>query len=241
MIEKLASKGLPLAATAMDGGSAGFAGATNRSVPILGQPPRHGQLAVDSPALLAGVDEAGRGPLAGPVAAAAVILCTEEITGLTDSKLLSANRRKLLEPCIRKNALAWCIACASVEEIEQMNILQASMLAMRRAVTGLAMQPDKVLVDGNRLPQWSYDSEAIVGGDRKVAAISAASILAKVWRDEYMIRLHEQYPVYGFSRNKGYPTKFHLEALKEHGPVVVHRRSFAPVRRASSVTTNHPY
>ncbi|HED14122.1 MAG TPA: ribonuclease HII [Gammaproteobacteria bacterium] len=181
--------------------------------------------------LLAGVDEVGRGPLAGPVAAAAVILGPEEITGINDSKLLGPRKREHLAQQIRRQALAWCIACASVTEIEQINIRQASLLAMRRAVEGLPKRPDKVLVDGNCLPQWSFAAEAIIGGDRKVKVISAASILAKVWRDGFMTRLHEEYPAYHFSSNKGYPTPEHLAALRNFGATPVHRHSFAPVRR----------
>ncbi len=184
--------------------------------------------------LLAGVDEVGRGALAGPVAAAAVILGSEEIAGLDDSKVLSAPRRVYLAGQIRQHAVAWCVACASAREIEQINIRQASLLAMLRAVEGLSKIPDKVLVDGNCLPRWSYDATSIIGGDRKIEAISAASILAKVWRDSLMIRLHDIYPVYAFASNKGYPTPRHLAALQKFGATTTHRCTFAPVRRLLS-------
>lgn len=181
--------------------------------------------------LIAGVDEAGRGPLAGPVVAAAVILDDlHAIKGLNDSKKLSALRREKLFDEIRAKALCCCIAEASVEEIDALNILQATMLAMRRAVEGLRLKPNKVLVDGNRLPVLKVSAEAIVKGDAKVKAISAASILAKVHRDRLCVQLHEAHPAYGFDVHKGYPTPTHLSALKLHGACAAHRRSFAPVR-----------
>lgn len=183
--------------------------------------------------LVAGVDEAGRGPLAGPVVAAAVILDpAHPIAGLADSKQLTAQRREALFALIQQRALARCVAEASREEIDHLNILQATMLAMRRAVEGLAVQPGRVLVDGNRLPRLAIAAEAIVKGDAKVPAISAASILAKVTRDHWCLRLHERYPHYGFDRHKGYGTAEHLAALGEWGPCPEHRRSFAPVARA---------
>ncbi len=181
---------------------------------------------------VAGVDEAGRGPLAGPVVAAAVILDpARPIAGLADSKQLSERRREALAPVIRARALAWCVASASVEEIDALNILQASLLAMRRAVAGLAPSAQYALVDGNRLPRLNCPALAVVGGDREVAAISAASILAKVDRDTEMRRLDGYYPGYGFARHKGYPSRAHRAALERLGVSPVHRRSFAPVRR----------
>ena len=180
--------------------------------------------------LVCGVDEAGRGPLAGPVVAAAVILDPQQpIAGLNDSKKLSAKRREALAMEIRERALAWAIAEASVDEIDRINILQASFLAMRRAVEGLRLRPEKALIDGNRCPALDCPAEAIVGGDGKVASIAAASILAKTVRDAGMLELHADFPVYGFDRHMGYPTAFHLQALREHGPSPVHRRSYAPV------------
>ncbi len=187
----------------------------------------------DAPGLVAGVDEAGRGPLAGPVVAAAVILDElHPIKGLADSKQLSAARRAALYDEIRAKALCCSVAEASVQEIDSLNILQATMLAMRRAVQGLRLKPAKVLVDGNRLPPLDVLAEAIVQGDAKVQAISAASILAKVTRDRLLEDLHAQHPQYGFDRHKGYGTAQHLAALREHGPLPVHRRSFAPVAEA---------
>jgi ribonuclease HII len=181
--------------------------------------------------LICGVDEAGRGPLAGPVSAAAVILDpSRPIAGLADSKKLSEKQRDLLAPIIRERALAWAVAYASVAEIDQLNILQATLLAMRRAVLALHLEPQQVLVDGLYCPQTGIPSQAIVKGDSKVAAISAASILAKTSRDELMLELHEQYPQYGFAAHKGYPTAAHLAALRTHGASDVHRRSFKPVR-----------
>lgn len=182
-------------------------------------------------ALICGVDEAGRGPLAGPVSAAAVILDpARPILGLADSKKLSERQRDRLAPEIREHALAWSVAYASVEEIDELNILQATLLAMRRAVMSLAIQPQRVLVDGLYCPETGLPSEAIIQGDSKVAAISAASILAKTARDELMLGLHLQYPQYGFAAHKGYPTAAHLAALRTHGVTDVHRRSFKPVR-----------
>lgn len=182
------------------------------------------------PGLVAGVDEAGRGPLAGPVVAAAVILDDlRPIAGLADSKKLTAARREALFDEIRAKALCCSIAEASVQEIDELNILQATMLAMRRAVLGLRLKPVLVLVDGNRIPVLDMQAEAIVKGDALVQAISAASILAKVHRDRWCERLHEQYPAYGFAGHKGYGTPAHLTALQAHGACPEHRRSFSPV------------
>lgn len=181
--------------------------------------------------IMAGVDEVGRGPLAGDVVAAAVILDDQlPIFGLADSKKLSEKKREYLFEEIQEKAVAFCIARASVDEIDQFNILQASLLAMKRAVEGLQVEPHHVLVDGNRLPQWHYSSEAVVQGDTSVAAISAASILAKVTRDREMCALDDVYPGYGFALHKGYPTKLHLTALQSLGPTPIHRRGYAPVR-----------
>lgn len=181
---------------------------------------------------VAGVDEAGRGPLAGPVVAAAVILDeARPVTGLADSKQLSPARREALYDAITARALAFCVAEASVEEIDRLNILQATLLAMERAVRGLATKPEGVLVDGNRLPSLPMPAKAVVRGDARVAAISAASILAKVTRDRLCLALHVAYPAYGFDVHKGYPTPDHLAALGQHGPCPAHRRSFSPVRR----------
>ncbi len=183
------------------------------------------------PVGLCGVDEAGRGPLAGPVVAAAVMLDpARRIDGLRDSKKLSAAARERLAGVIRRDALAWCVAAASVEEIDALNILNATLLAMRRAVEGLTRAPDDVWVDGNRCPAWPWRSQTVVKGDDKVAAIAAASILAKTERDRFMRRLDEIYPVYGFARHMGYGTAVHLDALKAHGACPQHRRSFAPVK-----------
>lgn len=183
---------------------------------------------------MAGVDEAGRGPLAGPVVAAAVVLddARPPIRGLNDSKLLSAAERERLFDEIHMKALCLCIAQASVEEIDRLNIFHATMLAMRRAVEGLKLQPLKVLVDGNRLPPLSITAEAIVGGDLKIRSISAASVLAKVHRDRLCIELHAEHPEYGFAGHKGYSTPEHLAALRRHGACRHHRRGFAPVREA---------
>ncbi len=183
--------------------------------------------------LLAGVDEAGRGPLAGNVVASAVILdANNPIDGLTDSKKLSAQRRESLAQKIREQAIAWSIVSVDSVTIDQINILQATLLAMKQAVEQLGVTPDHVFVDGNRCPQISYPVDAIIKGDLRVTEISAASILAKVERDAQMQALHRQYPVYGFDQHKGYPTKAHIEALNEHGPCPEHRRSYAPVRDA---------
>lgn len=186
--------------------------------------------------LVCGVDEAGRGPLAGPVVAAAVILDpARPIAGLNDSKKLSAKKRTALAGLIRERALAWAVAEASVEEIDQLNILHASMLAMQRAVAALQVTPERALIDGNRCPSLAIPAEAVVQGDAKVAAIAAASILAKTVRDEGMLVLHAQYPHYGFDRHMGYPTAAHCAALAAHGVSPVHRRSFAPVARQLSL------
>jgi ribonuclease HII len=180
---------------------------------------------------LCGVDEAGRGPLAGPVMAAAVMLDPERpVDGLRDSKKLSAAARERLADAIRLHAVAWCVAEASVAEIDQLNILHATLLAMQRAVAGLGRAPDEVWVDGNRCPNWAWRSQAVVKGDDKVAAIAAASILAKTARDQFMCRLHDEFPTYGFAQHMGYGTTAHLEALKAHGACPQHRRSFAPVK-----------
>lgn len=206
---------------------------TDRAVTPL---PSSAQLGLDwqpPVGLLAGVDEAGRGPLAGPVVAAAVILDDlQPIAGLADSKKLTARTRERLFDEIHAKALAFCIAEASVAEIDELNILHATMLAMKRAVEGLRLKPTLVQVDGNRLPLLKVPAEAIVKGDSKVAAISAASILAKVHRDRWCARVHLQYPQYGFDGHKGYPTADHLAALRLHGPCPEHRRSFGPVRDA---------
>jgi len=187
----------------------------------------------DQPGLVAGVDEAGRGPLAGPVVAAAVILDElKPIKGLADSKVLTARRREKLFDEIRAKALCCAIASASVEEIDRLNILQATLLAMQRAVEALRLPPHRVVVDGNRVPRLKVPVAAVVKGDAKVAAISAASILAKVQRDRLCHELHERHPDYGFASHKGYPTAEHLEALLRLGPCDAHRRSYAPVRAA---------
>jgi ribonuclease HII len=184
----------------------------------------------DVSGLIAGVDEAGRGPLAGPVVAAAVILDDRQpIRGLTDSKKLSAKRREALFDEIRAKALCCSIAQSSVEEIDTLNILQATLLAMRRAVMGLRLPPKLVLVDGNRLPVLDMRAEAIVKGDDKVPAISAASILAKFSRDRWCMEYHQHFPHYGFDQHKGYGTADHLAALRQHGPCPEHRRTFRPV------------
>ena len=189
------------------------------------------RLVFDGPGLMAGVDEAGRGPLAGPVVAAAVILDDlRPIRGLNDSKQLTALARERLYVEIHAKALCFSIASASVNEIDTLNILQATLLAMRRAVEGLRLRPNKVLVDGNQLPVLRIAAEAIVQGDAKIKAISAASILAKVYRDRLCQDLHLQHPQYGFNDHKGYATPEHLAALKAHGACPHHRRSFAPVR-----------
>ncbi|MDX1443415.1 MAG: ribonuclease HII [Gammaproteobacteria bacterium] len=182
--------------------------------------------------LIAGVDEVGRGPLAGPVVAAAVILDpAKAIEGLRDSKKLTEKRRDALYEQVRAESLAWALGICTPAEIDEHNILQASMLAMARAVAALDVTPEVVQVDGNRCPEIPHPVEAIVGGDDTIPAISAASIIAKVTRDRQMLELHAEYPAYAFDRHKGYPTPVHLAALKEHGVTPVHRRSFAPVRR----------
>ena len=187
---------------------------------------------------VAGVDEAGRGPLAGPVVAAAVILDpARPVTGLADSKALSAQQRETLATDIRQSALAWSVGWADRAEIDALNILAATMLAMRRAIIGLRLVPATVLVDGNRLPNLRFNDrfiqgEAIVGGDRKIESISAASIVAKTTRDRFMIDMDELYPDYGFAKHKGYGTELHRQHLQEFGPCELHRRSFAPVRLA---------
>lgn len=183
--------------------------------------------------LVAGVDEVGRGPLAGAVVAAAVILDPDKpIAGLNDSKKLTAKRREQLAVEIRDKALAWSLGRAEVEEIDRINILQATFLAMQRALEGLTVQPDRVKIDGNRCPKLPYRMEAIIGGDATVAEISAASILAKVSRDAELVELDALYPEYGFAKHKGYGTAAHLEALRQYGATPIHRRSFAPVRKA---------
>ena len=184
------------------------------------------------PGLVCGVDEAGRGPLAGTVVAAAVILDPlRPIAGLNDSKKLSEKKRDALAVLIRERAVAWAVASASVEEIDRLNILHASMLAMQRAVAALSVRPTSALIDGNRCPQLDIPSEAVIKGDGKIASIAAASILAKTVRDAEMLALHAQYPMYGFDRHMGYPTAAHCAALAEHGASPVHRRSFGPVAR----------
>lgn len=184
---------------------------------------------------VAGVDEVGRGPIAGPVVAAAVILDpSRPVAGLADSKQLTARRREALAVSIRETALGWALGRAEVEEIDRLNILQASLLAMRRAVKALGAVPELALVDGNRCPELPCAVLALVGGDRRVAAISAASILAKVARDAEMVALDARYPGYGLAGHKGYPTAAHRAALQRLGPLPIHRRSFAPVRQALS-------
>lgn len=186
--------------------------------------------------LVCGIDEAGRGPLAGPVVAAAVILDpARPIPGLNDSKKLSEKKRLVLAEMIRERAIAWAVAEASVEEIDRINILQASLLAMQRAVAGLVVRPISALVDGNRCPQLDIPAEAIIQGDGKIASIAAASILAKTVRDAGMRVLHAQYPQYGFDRHMGYPTAAHFKALEAHGASPVHRRSFGPVAKQLSL------
>jgi len=195
----------------------------------------------DSTIKACGVDEAGRGPIAGPVYAAAVILDRRRrIAGLDDSKRLSEARRLELAPRIRERALAWAVASASVEEIDRLNILGATLLAMQRAIRGLAILPDRVLVDGLHCPAVEIPTTAIVDGDAKVAAISAASILAKTERDAEMLRLHARFPQYGLDRHKGYPTPAHLVALRQHGACEIYRRSFAPVREVLAIASRTP-
>lgn len=181
-------------------------------------------------ALIAGVDEVGRGPLVGAVVTAAVILdANNPIEGLMDSKKLSEKKRNALAEQIKENALAWCIGRCEAWEIDQLNILQATMVAMQRAVHGLSVQPEFVLIDGNRCPELPMPSDSVVKGDARVAAISAASIIAKVARDQEMHELHEQYPHYGFANHKGYPTKAHLQIIQEYGVLDNYRKSFRPV------------
>ena len=189
-------------------------------------------ITLERPLLIAGVDEAGRGPLAGPVVVAAVILddyCS--VDGLDDSKRLTASRREYLFPLICSQALAWSIVEVDVEEIDDINILQATLRGMKTAVEKLSPKPQRVLIDGNQAPDLPGDVRTIIQGDRLEPAISAASILAKVSRDHTMQKLHRQFPDYGFDRHKGYPTAAHLQLLEQHGPCPAHRRSFAPVRR----------
>jgi len=186
-------------------------------------------------ALICGVDEAGRGPIAGPVYAAAVVLDPESpVPGLADSKLLTEARRDSVARAIRSSARAWSVACATVEEIDRLNILRATLLAMQRAVEALALVPDEAWIDGDHCPELTCRARAIIGGDRLHAPISAASVLAKTARDAEMRALHERFPEYGFDRHKGYPTPEHLAVLSRHGACAVHRRSFAPVRRVLS-------
>ncbi len=180
---------------------------------------------------MAGVDEVGRGPLVGDVVTAAVILNpNHRIEGLGDSKKLSEKKREFLTGQIKQYALAWSIGRASPQEIDQLNILHATMLAMTRAVQGLSIVPHHVMVDGNRCPQWDYSSESVIKGDGLIAEISAASIIAKVTRDQEMLALDKRYPAYGFAKHKGYPTKYHLEKLMEFGPLQEYRMSFKPVQ-----------
>lgn len=188
---------------------------------------------MSKPIVVCGVDEAGRGPIAGPVVAAAVILDPENpITGITDSKKLSEKKRLALSAEIKQKALAWSIAQCDVAEIDELNILHAAMLAMKRAVEALPVRPDKALIDGNRVPKLTIAAEAIIKGDLKEACIGAASILAKVERDRQMLEWHERYPQYNFAKHKAYGTAEHLAALAKHGACPIHRRSFRPVREA---------
>lgn len=181
--------------------------------------------------LVAGVDEVGRGPLAGDVVTAAVILDPQKIiVGLNDSKKLSEKKRNSLFEIIKENAISYSIARCSVEEIDKINILQASLLAMKRAVENLSIQPEHVLVDGNKIPNWTYNAEAVVKGDARVQCIAAASILAKVTRDREMVEFDKIYPGFGFAKHKGYPTQLHRDALKKLGITPIHRRSYAPVK-----------
>lgn len=186
--------------------------------------------------LVAGVDEVGRGPLVGDVVTAAVILDPNNpIEGLNDSKKLSEKKRLALLPEIKEKALAWAVGRCSPEEIDELNILQATMVAMQRAIAGLKVQPDLALIDGNRCPQLPMDSQAVVKGDLRVAEISAASIIAKVVRDQEMEELDKQYPQFGFAKHKGYPTKAHFEAIEQHGVISEHRKSFKPVKKALGI------
>ncbi len=226
-------------AAAPKAGAAGKAAASAPSKAATKRATRHALaqqagLLFESPDdVVCGVDEAGRGPLAGPVVAAAVILDpARPIAGLDDSKALTARARDALYDLIVERSLAWCVASASVEEIDTLNILHATMLAMRRAVEGLAVTPTLAKIDGNRCPVLAVRSEAVIGGDALVPSISAASIIAKVTRDRMLLELHEAFPVYGFDAHAGYGTPQHLSALRDHGPCEHHRRSFAPVREA---------
>ncbi|HDM8204318.1 TPA: ribonuclease HII [Vibrio harveyi] len=186
--------------------------------------------------LVAGVDEVGRGPLVGDVVTTAVILDPNNpIEGLNDSKKLSEKKRMALLPEIKEKALAWSVGRCSPEEIDELNILQATMVAMQRAIAGLEVQPDLALIDGNRCPQLPMDSQAVVKGDLRVAEISAASIIAKVVRDQEMEELDKQYPQFGFAKHKGYPTKAHFEAIEQHGVISEHRKSFKPVKKALGI------
>lgn len=194
----------------------------------------------DTPRLVAGVDEVGRGPLAGPVVAAAVILDeARRVEGLADSKALSACRREVLSALIKERALCWALGRAEVEEIDRLNILQASLLAMQRAVMALTIRPELVLVDGNQAPKLDYPVTTVVRGDATEPSISAASILAKVARDAAMCDLDELYPGYGFSLHKGYPTQAHIDALRKLGASPIHRRSFGPVRNVITKVYAH--
>jgi ribonuclease HII len=191
---------------------------------------------LDNPVLEAGVDEAGRGPLAGPVVVAAVILPADyRLDSLDDSKRLSAKRREQLAPRIEDQAIAFAVEFVEVDEIDRINILQATMNGMQRAVENLFPAPQRVMIDGNRAPRLNCEITTVVGGDRLIASISAASILAKVYRDRLMLSMHGLYPGYGFDRHKGYPTAHHLDRLRVLGPCPIHRKSFAPVRRASAL------
>jgi len=184
------------------------------------------------PILTAGVDEVGRGPLAGPVVAAAVILKPDHtIVGLADSKKLSEKKREFLYPQIQEQSISYALGEASVEEIDAINILQASLLAMKRAIEGLSITPEHVLVDGNKAPDIHISVDTVVKGDSRVASISAASILAKVYRDRMMVEYHQEYPQFSFHKHKAYGSKLHMEELNEHGPLPVHRKTFAPVRK----------
>ena len=186
--------------------------------------------------LIAGVDEVGRGPLVGDVVTAAVILDPNNpIEGLNDSKKLSEKKRLALFPEIQQKALAWSVGRCSPEEIDQLNILQATMVAMQRAIAGLTIKPDLALIDGNRTPDLAMDAVAVVKGDLRVAQISAASIIAKVIRDQEMEELDKQYPQFGFAKHKGYPTKAHFEAIEQHGVIEQHRKSFKPVKKALGI------
>lgn len=187
------------------------------------------------PVLEAGVDEAGRGPLAGPVVVAAVILPkNHDMVSLDDSKRLSEKRRELLLPQIEAQAIAFAVEFVDVDEIDRVNILQATMNGMQRAVEKLKPEPHRAMIDGNRAPRLACEVKTVIGGDRIVASISAASILAKVYRDRLMMSMHHLYPDYGFDRHKGYPTAYHLDRLKVLGPCPIHRKTFAPVRRATA-------